>query len=257
VRRRSGLLLLLLLPSLSHAGELSLYFLNNLAVQYEGTGFRERPAGWELKVKPQGVGQGLRWRQGRLQVQAWRNNPYYSWEDGNSAGAVERQTGQTRLSVQSLTADLRLPVSGRRWGMSAGLQAVTMRFDRKRTFFNGFPDPDSQERVSAGGVVLGLHGGNPGPRWWWDGEFLTGHFFWTQNALRSGGGSIRRDGFSYVMRIEGGWRSDRCRVGVGLLRQMFEVLVPGGKRLPAGSAASLPINKIDFESPFVSVSWIY
>ena len=47
------------------------------------------------------------------------------------------------------------------------------------------------------------------------------------------------------------------KLAVGQIRQMVEITVPGGKTLPTGAAASLPINKIDFDSPFLSVTYAY
>lgn len=260
---KRAILLAALAAAPLHADEAAVYFLDNLAVQYEGTGYRETMSGWELKVKPQGAGQGLRWRRGAFQAQAWRNNPYFSWEDGNSAGTVMRQTGQTRLAVNVLAADLRLPLAASGVEAVAGVLGLHATFDRKDVVFNTVPDDaGAQESLSALGPVLGFHASRRKAlkgRWalWADGEFLVGQFLWTRNRQKTDGGSIHRDGFSYMIRAEAGAAVGRWRLGAGLVRQMHEILVPGGKGLPNGAAASLPINKIDFQSPFVSVSYDY
>jgi hypothetical protein len=37
----------------------------------------------------------------------------------------------------------------------------------------------------------------------------------------------------------------------------LEIIVPAGKALPNGATASLPDNKTDFSSPFISVTYAY
>lgn len=257
---------LLLIPLISvaalcRADETSFYFLHNLAVQYEGTGYRQTPSGWELKVKPQGQGQGLRWRRGALQAQYWRNNPYFSWEDGNAADAVMRQTGQTRMALNALVVDGRFPLMGSRVEAVAGALGLHAVMDRRDVVFNTVLDAgETRESISALGPVLGFHTGGRKElrgRWalWADGEILAGQFLWTRNRQKADGGSISRDGFSYLFRAEAGLAAGRWRLGAGLVRHMHEVLVPGGKSRPNGGAASLPINKFDFASPFLSLSY--
>lgn len=251
------LLLFLAFPVLTHAGELSVYYLNNLAVQYEGTGFRQTQAGWEVKVKPQAGGQGLRWRQGAFQLQYWRNNPHFSTEGGNGG----LQLGRTLLAADVALADVRLPLAGSVVEAVAGLSGARFRLDRKDVSFNGVNDPaGARETLTAAGPVLGFHGraGEPRPgawTFWADGEILIGHYLWTRNRLRVDGGNLSRSGFSYLFRAEAGLRRGPWRVGLGLLRQMHEVVVPGGRTLPNGGAVSLPVNKVDFGSPFVSVTY--
>ena len=44
-------------------------------------------------------------------------------------------------------------------------------------------------------------------------------------------------------------------------RQLYEILVPGGRRFTPGASesatASLPINKIDMFGPFFALGWTY
>jgi hypothetical protein len=258
--RRAFALLILLSPALAAAGEGSFYFLNNLAVQYEGTGFRQVPSGWELKVKPQGTGEGFRWRGGRWQAQYWRNNPYFSFENGNSATPTLQQRGQTRLSFDTLVLDGRLPLAGCAVEAVAGLQGTRVLFEREKIQFQLVPEAASaRERLTALGPTLGLHGAaeNPFGKWalWADGEILATHYFWTRNRLRAEGGGLHRDGYGYLFRAEAGLRRGAFRIGVGVVRQATEIVVPGGLALPGGAAASLPVNHVDFESPFVSLTW--
>jgi hypothetical protein len=257
------LLLALLLPAAARADELSVYYLSNLAVQYEGTGFRESPGGWELKVKPKAGGQGLRWRHGRGQVQYWRNDPYYSSEAGNSASLTLHQYGETLYGYQTLVADLRLPLAGSALEAVGGAQGTRVVFKRKAVVFKDVPtDETPTEVLEALGPVVGLHAEAEKPlrgAWglWADGEILTGHFFWTRNRQKSFGGSLHRDGYSYIFRAEAGVRCGGLRLGLGLARQAAEIVVPGGRALPNGGAASLPINQNDFDGSFISVSWVW
>ena len=263
--KRVLFLLLFLAAAPLRADELAFYWLNNLAVQYEGTGYRPGPpAGWELKVKPQGSGEGLRWRHGSFQLQYWRNNPYFSWEDGNSASSTLRQTGQTRYGYETAVADIRFPLAGTALEAVGGLQAARVVFERKSIVFHEIREPASAgERMEALGPVLGFHGRAEkqlNGLWglWTDGEVLAGHFFWTDDRQKTdgGAGNLHRGGYSYLFRAEAGLRRGPLRVGLGLVRQAAEIIVPGGKSLPGGAAASLPINQNDFQSPFISISWI-
>src|SRR5687768_7785320 len=111
--RRSWLLSLavLLSPVCGGAGELAIYYLPENQVEYEGLGYRQFDEGWDIKLKPKGSGQGLRWRhelagKWMAQLQYWRNAPFFAREDGNARDAANRQTGQTRISVQNFMADV-------------------------------------------------------------------------------------------------------------------------------------------------------
>jgi hypothetical protein len=262
----SGLLLLGFVPL--RADEFSFYFLSNLAVQYEGTGFRQSSEGWELKVKPQDVGSGFRWRRSlprdwALQTQYWRNNSHYSWEDGNSVSDTLRQTGETRLSVQTLMTDLRRPLADSSASEAVvGLQGVAESFHRKNILFNGRPEAGRPlERLYAAGAYMGFHRG--GHRALgrgflvWDWEATLGHFFVTKNRQNVQGGSIRSNGYSYGFRAEGGYEKGGWRATAGFVRHMFQITVPGGRSLATGAAASLPINKIDFASPFFTLGYVF
>jgi hypothetical protein len=249
------------------AAEVSLYYLPGAQVEYEGTGYRETSNGWELKVKPQSSGMGLRWRQGltdklALQVQGWANKPFFATEDGNAQSDTLRQTGQTKLAFQTLMADLRRPLSNSSVEVLAGLVGFHETFHRKDIVFNLAQEPGcAHEAISALGAYFGFHGGH-GPTtgqrgFYWDGEATMGHFFFTDNKLTVDGGSIHRNGYTYTLRLEGGWCQGSWRAGMGYLRQLYQVMVQGGQTMSTGAAASLPINKTDFFSPFVVVSYVY
>jgi hypothetical protein len=72
--------------------------------------------------------------------------------------------------------------------------------------------------------------------------------------LTTDGGSIHQGGYTYNMRLEGGLAWSRWRLSLGYTRQLYEILVPGGRRFTAGAdssaTASLPINKTDFFGTF-------
>jgi hypothetical protein len=245
-------------------GEFSLLWLPNLHLQYEGLGYRTVQNGWDIKCKPSGAGLGLRWRAPvsrrlALQLQYWRNQPFYAREDGNAASDVLRQTGQTRIALQALTADLRHPLAGSPWEAVAGLQGVHQTLHRKDIVYNLAPEPaEARERLWGLGAHVGAARRAPeGDGGYWEGELLLGHLFFTGNRLSTEGGSLRRDGYTYSFRLEAGWRRGPWRFGLGLLDQIFQVMVPGGRTLPGGAAASFPVNKTDFTSPFAAVTYAY
>lgn len=243
------------------AGELSLYHWPTAQIEYEGTGYRETTNGWELKVKPPSPATGLRWRHelgvSALQIQYWFNHSHYEREDGNTKSLNERQTGQTRLSFHNVTADVRLPLAESRVEAIVGGQYVFEYLRRKDVVFNGArADASASEKLNAAGAYVGFHAGG-GRRWYWDGEATIGHFLWTDNALETGGGSIRRGGYGYGVRLEAGRSFGRWRAGIGVVRQLYQLMVRGGREFPGGAAASLPINKTDFASPFVTVGYAY
>ncbi len=245
------------------AGELALYYLPGAQVEYEGTGFRQVPSGWELKVKPRSAGAGLRWRHalGRdvdFQAQFWRNQAFFAREDGNSASGTLRQTGQTRLTLNHLMADLRHPLWNSPVRAVLGAQGLHETFERRDVLFHGAPQPGgATEALDAAGAYMGFEGSASRASWYGSWEVLLGHLFLTSNRQQTGGGSIRRDGYTYMFRLEAGWRKGPWRAGVGYVRQLFQVLVPGGKTFGTGAAASLPINKTDFFSPLLAVSYEY
>lgn len=255
------------------AGELSVQIIPQARVEYEGTGYREVPSGWELKVKPWTPAGGIRWRtdvshQLGFQVQYWRNRPAYFAEFGNSAGGNQDQTGQMRLAVQSLWVDLRHPLAGSSVEAVVGVNGLYQTLRQKDVVFHGTPEAGSSLDTQMGaGVHLGFHGkglGRPmkwGPALFWDGELLIGHYVLTRNTLTTDGGSIHRGGYSYNMRLEWGLAWSRWRLSLGYTRQMYELLVPGGRRFTAGAdqsaTASLPINKDDFFGTFLALGWTY
>lgn len=257
-------LTMLAVPCAVHAAsEMALYYLPNARVEYEGTGFRQFDQGWELKVKPQSSGAGLRWRQQisdgwATQIQYWRNAPFYAMEDGNSLSQSFRQTGQTRLSLQNLMWDARTPLFESRVEAVAGGQWVHESFHRKSVIFNQAPEPaEAHETLDAWGGYMGFHWGRAFSHFYYDGEAVMTHFFHTNNRLSVGGGSIRQRGYGYAIRLEGGWRSGPWRVGLGWVRQLYQIHAPGGQSFPSGAAASLPLNKTDFFSPFLTVTYAY
>lgn len=244
------------------AGKLSVYYLPSARVEYEGTGFRQFDAGWELKAKPLKTGQGLRWRHDlsdslAVQFSYWRNDPTFFSEDGNTRGGPLRQTGQTKLALNNFFIDLRKPLHDSSVEAVGGIQGACVSMRRKNIVFNLSPESGSpRERLSALGPYIGFHGGNS-RAFYWDWELTLGHFFWTQNTQKTAGGSIHRGGYSYNFRFEAGWQRGDWGIGAGYVKQMLEITVPGGKALPSGAAASLPINKFDFASPFVTVNYAY
>ncbi len=257
------------------AGQLSLYYSPTARVEYEGTGYRQVDSGWELKTKPLKTGQGLRWRHEfsdslALQISHWRNDPTFFSEDGNTQGGPMRQTGQTKLALNNFFVDLRRPLFDSAIEAVGGMQGAHVSLRRKSIVFNLASESGSpRETLSALGPYIGFHGSGYAPSrlverdggsskvFYWDWELTLGHFFWTQNTQKTDGGSIHRGGYSYNFRIEGGWRRGNWGLGVGYAKQMLEITVPGGKALPTGAAASLPINKFDFASPFVTVNYEY
>lgn len=262
----SILILIGLFASRLSAGELSLYYLYNAMLEYEGTGYRQFDQGWELKVKPNSDAKAVRWRNSlskdlTLQVFYVGNRPFFGQEDGNAASAIIRQTGETKMAIQSLMADLRCPWENSSIGVLAGLQGARTSFERKDIVFNQVPEPNkAREIISALGLYLGFYGGHPAKEertFYWDWDATIGHFFWTRNTMKTEGGSINRNGLSYTFRLEGGYRLGRWRMGAGYFRQLLEIMVPGGKTLPSGAAVSFPVNKMDFFSPFVILSYGY
>jgi hypothetical protein len=258
-----ALIVLLFAAAPAAAGELALYYLPGAQVEYEGTGFRQVHSGWELKVKPKSAAAGLRWRHPlrddlAVETQFWRNQAFFAREDGNSVSATLRQTGQTRLTLNHLMADLRHPLLGGSLEAVLGAQGVHETFERRDVVFHAAAQPGAvTEALDAAGAYIGFHASRAKGRWYADGELLLGHLFLTGNRQSTGGGSIRRDGYTYMFRAEAGYRRGRWRAGVGYVRQMLEVLVPGGKTFGTGAAASLPINKTDFFSPALTVAYEY
>jgi hypothetical protein len=258
----------LLAPTL-RAGEAALYYMNNAALEWEGTGARQTPSGWELKAKPQGNAIGLRWRQSvaedlDVQVFCLANKPYYFFENGNtSSNPSLQQRGQTRIALQEVSADLRRPLEdSSAVGVLAGIQGVREVFKRKDISFWNVPDPSTvREALSAMGGYVGVYSlrlpsGSRGL--FWDADVSIGHYFWARNTCKTEGGSVRGEGYFYMARLEAGWRFGPMRFGAGWIRQSLTINVPGaGKSLPGGAAASLPDNKTDFSSPFVSVTYAY
>lgn len=255
------------------AGELSLQILPQARVEYEGTGYREVPNGWELKVKPWSSAGGVRWRTELsptwgFQMQYWKNNPAYFAEFGNSAGAGQEQTGQMKLALQSLWVDLRRPLAGSPVEVVFGVNGLYSTLRQKDVVFRGTPEPGSSLETQTGlGGHVGFHGKGQGhargrgPSMFWDGELLFGHYFLTRNTLTSDDGSIHQGGYTYHMRGEGGLAWSRWKVSLGYTRQLYEILVPGGRRFTPGASesatASLPINKIDMFGPFFALGWTY
>jgi len=257
-----ALSLLLVSVAPLRAGEIALYGLPKAQVEYEGTGHRQYASGWELKVKPETPAAGLRWRQPlteklSLQAQYWLNRPAFNREDGNSQSTSLRQTGQTRLAVQNFVVDLRRPLEGTPVEVVAGLQGACETFTRRDIVFNGAAETGRPvERLWGAGAVIGLHGGRAG-RLYYDWEALLGHLFFTGNSQEINGGSIHRDGYTYLLRLEGGVRLKDWRLGAGFVRQLLQIQAPGGKSLPSGATTSFPINKTDFFSPFIAVTYDY
>jgi hypothetical protein len=263
---------ILLAPHL-RGGEVSLQWVPQARSEYEGVGYREVPSGWELKVKPWTPAGGIRWReelspQLGFQMQYWANRSTYFAEFGNSAGGDMAQEGQARLSLQSLWVDVRRPLAGSSVEGVLGINGMYQSLRQKDVVFHGTPEPGtSHEKHTALGAHLGFHGkglGHPwgrGPGLFWDGELLLGHYFWTQNALTSDDGSIRQGGYTYHLRLEGGLAWERWRLSLGYTRQLYEILVPGGRRFTPGAAssatASLPINKSDLFGAFLALGWTY
>ncbi|MBL0349235.1 MAG: hypothetical protein IPP68_02520 [Elusimicrobia bacterium] len=252
----------------ARAGEWSVQYLPQVRTEYEGTGFRQVPNGWELKVKPWTPAGGLRWQQPlapklSLQAQYWVNRSAYFKEDGNTQLGPLRQTGLTRQSIQSLWVDVRRPLAGSAVEAVGGVHGVYQSFRRKDIVFNGAADPSSTLDTQSGlGAHLGVHFGRllpPEERrgYFWDGELLLGRLLWTRNNRRTEGGGIHSGGYTYSFRLEAGRAVGPLRLSLGYARQMYEILVPGGRALPSGAAGSLPINKTDFFGPYLSVGWAY
>jgi len=251
------------------SSDFSLYGLPQALMEYEGTGYREVSAGWELKVKPLCPVGGIRWRhefnkQWALQSQYWVNRPTYAEESWNARSPDVKQFDQTRLSLQSLWADVRAPLWASPVEVVAGVNGAYQSFRRKNIVYGSTNEPgDYLETHTALGVHMGVHAGsqkNSGahrPGSYWDSEVLLSHYLWTKNNLTTSGGTIDTGGYAYSFRLEGGLVFGRVRLGVGYLRQMYEIFVPGGRSLPEGSAVSLPINKTDLFGPFISLGWIY
>lgn len=261
--KRVLVLLLCGVASAAAADEWSLQLLPQGYVEYEGSGYRQVPSGWELKVKPWNPVGGIRWRRTlsvdwAVQAQAWANRATYAGEIGNRSGI--QQYGQTSLAVQTLWLDARRPLRFSPVEIVFGVNGARQVFKRKAIEF-GAPEPDTaRETLQSLGAHVGFHAGRkPPPRgFFWDGEILLGHSFWTRNRLRVEGGTIDRRGYTYHFRWEGGYAVGRWRLSAGYARQLVEVLVPGGKSLPTtGATVSLPINKTDLFGPFLALGWTY
>lgn len=262
----------LIFVGVAYGGEISLQWVPQARIEYEGTGYREVPNGWELKVKPWNPAGGLRWREDlsslwAIQTQYWMNRASYAHEFGNSAGGDNDQKGQTKLALHSLWIDARRALAGSPVEAVFGLNGVRQSFDRKDIVFRGASEPNTAHEVhTALGGHVGFHGqgrGRPdhprgGP--FWDGELLLGHYFWTHNTLTSDQGGIQRGGYSYSFRLETGWARGSSRWSVGYTRQLYEILVPGGRRVTPGTesaTASLPINKTDLFGFFLAYTRMY
>lgn len=256
-----GAALLALAAAAARAGEWSVQYLPQARIEYEGTGYRETPNGWELKVKPWTAAGGLRWRGGvdwPLQAQYWVNRSAYFLENGNTQSGPLRQTGQTRQSVQSLWVDAGRSLAGSSVQAVAGVHGVHQRFRRKDIVFNGVEETATTVDAQTGvGLHLGFRGAQGAGPYFWDWELLLGRLLYTRNNRRTDGGSIRSGGYTYAFRVEAGRSVGSWRLAVGYTRQMYEILVPGGRSLPTGAAGSLPINKTDFFAPYLSVGWAF
>jgi len=261
--KRALVLFLCGVAAAAAADEWSLQLLPKGFVEYEGSGYREAPSGWELKVKPWNPVGGLRWRRDlcadwAVQAQAWANRATYAGEIGNRSGI--QQYGRTSLAVQTLWVDARRPLRGSPVEVVFGVNGARQVFKRRNIDFGG-PEPDTaRETLQSLGAHAGFHAGRkPAARGlFWDGELLLGHSFWTRNRLRVEGGTIDRRGYTYHFRWEGGYSTGRWRLSAGYARQLIEVLVPGGKALPTtGATVSLPINKTDLFGPFIALGWTY
>ena len=261
--------LLLLAPAL-RAGDVALYYLNNAALDWEGSGYRDNSTGgWEIKDKPQGPAFALRWKQSLTrdldaQIFYVRNKPYYSFENGADGLAAlnEQQTGETRIAMNEINIDVRRPLEDSKFGVLAGGQGISEIFNRKDISYWGTPDTSTaREALCALGGYLGVYtAGLPAKNrgFYWDMDFSIGHYFWTHNAIKDYGGSMHSNGFFYAARLEAGWQIGRMRLGAGWIRQEMEIIVPAGKELPISKAtASLPDNKTDFSSPFISLTYVY
>jgi len=148
--------LLLLAPAL-RAGDVALYYLNNAALDWEGSGYRDNSTGgWEIKDKPQGPAFALRWKQSLTrdldaQIFYVRNKPYYSFENGADGLAAlnEQQTGETRIAMNEINIDVRRPLEDSKFGVLAGGQGISEIFNRKDISYWGTPDPSTRGRPSA------------------------------------------------------------------------------------------------------------
>ncbi|MBL8022944.1 MAG: hypothetical protein JNK54_01485 [Elusimicrobia bacterium] len=216
---------------------------------------------------------GIRWREELsphlgFQTQYWANRSAYYAEFGNSAGTHLAQEGQARLSLQSLWVDFRRPLVGSSIEGVLGMNGAYQSLRQKNIVFQGNPEPGASREIHAAlGAHLGFHGkgvSHPwarGPGLFWDGEILLGHYLWTKNRLTSEDGSIRRGGYTYALRMEGGLAWERWRLSLGYTRQLYEILVPGGRRFTPGTSssatASLPINKTDLFGAFLALGWTY
>lgn len=242
------------------AGELALYYIPQAHLQYEGTGFREVSGGWEIKVKPVNGALGLRYRTPltdltSLQIQYWLDKTSFMKEFNTTEG--EQQEAQTRMTLNNLMIDLQYPLAHSAWKAVAGLQGVHHTFYRKDSIFRGVQEKGQVlEILKAAGVYIGLSRSALN-RFYWDAEATIGHLFFTRNTQRTDRGSIHSNGYTYHFRIELGYQKNPLRIGLGFLRQMIQIQVPGGKALPNGAAASSPINKLDFFGPFLTAAYVY
>ncbi len=245
------------------AGEVSLFYSPNNRVQYEGVGYRQQDSGWELKTKPAGNGAGLRVRhalpgQWGMTLQYWTNLSFYEREDGNAQSHVLRQTGQTELTIQNLLWGVSHPIQGSLLEAVFGVQGTQAVFRRKDFVFNGvFSAVQTQEEIRGAGGWLGVHGAAKGRAFFIDGEVLLGHYFLTSNKLSVEGGGVHQGGYSYLFILEAGVRFRQWRFSAGFCRQLMQIHVPGGKSLGNGATVSFPINKLDFSSPFIAITFLF
>ncbi len=244
-----------------YAGEMTLYFLPRAQLHWEGSGFRQFDEAWTVKVYQLGTGTGLRWREQMhknltLHVQYWRNNPRYADETGNVKSTNLNQTVRTKLDMHNLMVDVCHPLESSSIEVLAGIQGTCNRFQRQDIIFNTVVVSEQQENLSGLGAYIGFHGGRT-RMFYYDWEATLGHLFLTHNIQTAEGGSIHREGFTYNFRVEAGIQRNKWRFGIGYICQLVQIMVPGGKTLPSGDAISLPINKFDFFSPTLSVSYVY
>lgn len=250
------LLLTLALPSCLRAGEVAIYYLPQAQLQYEGSGFREQQAGWTFKVKPENPALGLRWRHEVSPKAAWQTQ--YLQNAPKFYPSVGSQTGQMRLALTQVMTDFRTPIANSNAEAIIGVQGAWASLEQKEIIFNGAPEAATPlERMRAAGGYIGVHAGRAHEHFFWDGEFTIGHYFTTHNSLKAAGGAITRYGYSYWFRAEAGYKSGAWRLGLAYLRGLVRIDVPGGKTLPGGATASMPINKFDFFSPAIAISYAY
>jgi hypothetical protein len=150
-----------------------------------------------------------------------------------------------------------------------GANGVRQSLDRKDIVFRGVPEPNTAHEVhTALGGHVGFHGQgrgrpeHPARRTLLGrGTVTVGHYFWTHNTLTSEeGGYSARGAIPTRFRLETGWARGPSRWSVGYTRQLYEILVPGGRRVTPGTesaTASLPINKTDLFGFFLAYTRTY